>query len=108
MAEELEAAVRRFKKAIYRAGPRRRADPSPGRSAWRAAVLSPFCHRLFTSFPSNRSRGTEMQKPIKRLLAIAALVSVGGSGYAFYNSREAEALPTLVTASVTRGAIVDA
>ena len=49
-----------------------------------------------------------MQKPIKRLLAVVALVSVGGSGYAFYNSRETEAEPTLVTAPVTRGAIVDA
>jgi HlyD family secretion protein len=49
-----------------------------------------------------------MQKPIKRLLAVAALVSVGGSGYAFYNSRETEAVPTLITAPVTRGAIVDA
>ena len=49
-----------------------------------------------------------MRKPIKRLLAVAALVSVGGSGYAFYNSRETEAVPTLVTAPVTRGAIVDA
>ena len=49
-----------------------------------------------------------MRKPIKRLLAVAALVSVGGSAYAFYNSRETEAVPTLVTAPVTRGAIVDA
>ena len=49
-----------------------------------------------------------MQKPIKRLLAVAALVSVGGSGYAFYSSRETEAAPTLITAPVTRGAIVDA
>jgi HlyD family secretion protein len=49
-----------------------------------------------------------VQKPIKRLLAVVALVSVGGSAYAFYNSRETEAEPTLVTAPVTRGAIVDA
>ena len=49
-----------------------------------------------------------MRKAIKRLLAIAALVSVGGSVYAFYNSRETEAVPALVTAPVTRGAIVDA
>ena len=49
-----------------------------------------------------------MKKPIKRLLAVVALVSIGGSGYAFYNSREAEAVPMLVTAPVTRGAIVDA
>jgi HlyD family secretion protein len=49
-----------------------------------------------------------VQKPIKRLLAVAALVSVGGSGYAFYSSRETEAAPTLITAPVTRGAIVDA
>ena len=49
-----------------------------------------------------------MQKPIKRLLAVAALVSVGGSGYAFYSSRETEAAPTLITAPVTRGPIVDA
>ena len=49
-----------------------------------------------------------MQKPIKRLLAVAALVSVGGSGYAFYSSRETEAAPALITAPVTRGAIVDA
>ena len=49
-----------------------------------------------------------MQKPIKRLLAVVALVSVGGSGYAFYNSKETEEVPTLVTAPVTRGAIVDA
>ena len=49
-----------------------------------------------------------MQKPIKRLLAVVALVSVGGSGYAFYNTRETETVPALVTAPVTRGAIVDA
>jgi len=49
-----------------------------------------------------------VQKPIKRLLAVAALVSVGGSGYAFYSSRETEAAPTLITAPVTRGPIVDA
>jgi HlyD family secretion protein len=49
-----------------------------------------------------------VQKPIKRMIAVVALVSVGGSGYAFYNSRETEAVPTLVTAPVTRGAIVDA
>jgi HlyD family secretion protein len=49
-----------------------------------------------------------MQKPIKRLLAVVALVSVGGSGYAFYNSKETEEVATLVTAAVTRGAIVDA
>jgi HlyD family secretion protein len=49
-----------------------------------------------------------VQKPIKRLLAVVALVSVGGSGYAFYNSRETELVPTLMTAPVTRGAIVDA
>jgi HlyD family secretion protein len=42
------------------------------------------------------------------LLAVAALVSVGGSGYAFYSSRETETGPTLVTAPVTRGSIVEA
>jgi HlyD family secretion protein len=36
------------------------------------------------------------------------LVGVGGSGYAVYSSREIETAPTLVTAPVTRGAIVDA
>jgi HlyD family secretion protein len=49
-----------------------------------------------------------VKKPIKRLVAVAALVSVGGSGYAFFNSRETEAVPTLITAPVTRGAIVEA
>ena len=38
---------------------------------------------------------------------MGALVSVSGSGYAFYNSREAATAPTLLTAPVTRGAIVD-
>ena len=47
-------------------------------------------------------------KPVKRLLAIGALLSVGGSVYAFYNSREIETAPAFVTAPVTRGAIVDA
>jgi HlyD family secretion protein len=47
-------------------------------------------------------------KPIKGLVACAALISVGGSVYAFYNSREADTAPALVTAPVTRGAIVDA
>ena len=39
---------------------------------------------------------------------MGALISVGGSGYAFYNSREGETASTFVTAPVTRGAIVDA
>jgi HlyD family secretion protein len=47
-------------------------------------------------------------QPIKRLLVLGALVSVSGSGYAVYTSREIETAPTLVTAPVTRGAIVDA
>jgi HlyD family secretion protein len=49
-----------------------------------------------------------VNKRLKRLLAVGALVSLGGSGYAFYNSREVETAPTFVTAPVTRGAIVDA
>jgi HlyD family secretion protein len=49
-----------------------------------------------------------VKKPVKRLLAIGALLSVGGSVYAFYNSRETATVPELVTAPVTRGAIVDA
>jgi HlyD family secretion protein len=47
-------------------------------------------------------------KPLKRLLVVSVLVGVGGSGYAVYSSREIETAPTLVTAPVTRGAIVDA
>ena len=47
-------------------------------------------------------------KYVKRLAALAALISIGGSVYAFYNSRETETAPALVTAPVTRGAIVDA
>ena len=47
-------------------------------------------------------------KHVKRLAALAALISIGGSVYAFYNSRETETAPALVTAPVTRGAIVDA
>ncbi len=52
-----------------------------------------------------------MQKPIKRLLAVAALVSVsvGGSGTPSTVRGRLEAAPTLpITAPVTRGAIVDA
>lgn len=49
-----------------------------------------------------------MKRPFKRLLAIGALLSVGGSVYAFYNSRETATAPAFVTAPVTRGAIVDA
>ena len=49
-----------------------------------------------------------MKKRLKQFLAVGALVSVSGSGYAVYTSREIETTPTLVTAPVTRGAIVDA
>jgi HlyD family secretion protein len=49
-----------------------------------------------------------VKRPFKRLVAIGALVSVGGSGYAFYNSRETDTAPAFVSAPVTRGAIVDA
>jgi HlyD family secretion protein len=47
-------------------------------------------------------------KHLKRLVVFAALISIGGSVYAFYNSRETDTAPALVTAPVTRGAIVDA
>jgi HlyD family secretion protein len=39
---------------------------------------------------------------------MGALIAAGGSVYAFYNSRETETALALVTAPVTRGAIVDA
>jgi HlyD family secretion protein len=43
---------------------------------------------------------------IKLALAVVLLISVGGSAYAFFNSRADDASPTIVTAAVTRGDVV--